>query len=166
MIISNTAIKNRISVLVLALIILGLGIYSYKALPRESSPDITVPYVFVQTEYRGVSASDIESGITIKIEKKLKGLDKVKNISSVSSQGLSQINIEFLSSTDIDEVLNKVKDKVDEAKNDLPSDLENDPSVFEVNISEMPIVIYSLAGTCGPRRLKKIADDLKDDIEA
>ena len=166
MIISNTAIKNRISVLVLALIILGLGIYSYKALPRESSPDITVPYVFVQTEYRGVSASDIESGITIKIEKKLKGLDKVKNISSVSSQGLSQINIEFLSGTDIDEVLNKVKDKVDEAKNDLPSDLENDPSVFEVNISEMPIVIYSLAGTCGPRRLKKIADDLKDDIEA
>jgi len=165
-IISDTAIKNRTSVLVLALIILGIGVYSYKALPRESSPDITIPYVFVQTDYRGVSADDIESGITIKIEKKLKGLDKVKNISSVSSQGLSRINIEFLSGTDIDEALTKVKDKVDEAKNDLPSDLENDPSVFEVNISEMPIVIYSLAGTCGPRRLKKIADDLKDDIEA
>ena len=166
MIISNTAIKNRTSVLVLALIILGIGIYSYKALPRESSPDITVPYVFVQTDYRGVSADDIETSITIKIEKKLKGLDKVKNISSVSSQGLSQINIEFLPGTDINEVLTKVKDKVDEAKNDLPSDLENDPLIFEVNISEMPIVIYSLAGTCGPRRLKEIADDLKDDIEA
>ena len=166
MIVSNTAIKNRTSVLVLALIILGIGIYSYKALPRESDPDVTVPYVFVQTEYRGVSADDIETSITIKIEKKLKGLDKVKNISSVSSQGLSRINIEFLPGTDIDEVLTKVKDKVDETKNDLPSDLENDPSVFEVNISEMPIVIYSLAGTCGPRMLKEIADDLKDDIEA
>jgi multidrug efflux pump subunit AcrB len=166
MIVSTTAIKNRTSVLVLALIILGIGIYAYKALPRESDPDITIPYVFVQTEYRGVSASDIETSITIKIEKKLKGLDKVKNISSVSSQGLSRINIEFLPGTDINEVLTKVKDKVDEAKNDLPSDLENDPSVFEMNISEMPIVIYSLAGTCGPRMLKKIADDLKDDIEA
>ncbi|MBU1344325.1 MAG: efflux RND transporter permease subunit [Proteobacteria bacterium] len=166
MIVSDTAIKNRTSVFVLALIILGIGIYSYKALPRESEPDITIPYVFVQTEYRGVSASDIETSITIKIEKKLKGLDKVKNISSVSSQGLSQINVEFLPGTDIDEVLTKVKDKVDEAKNDLPSDLENDPSVFEVNFSEMPIVIYSLAGTCGPRMLKEIADDLKDDIEA
>ncbi|NOX33613.1 MAG: efflux RND transporter permease subunit [Deltaproteobacteria bacterium] len=166
MIISDTAIKNRTSVLVLALIIMGIGIYSYKALPRESDPDITIPYVFVQTDYRGVSASDIETSITIKIEKKLKGLDKVKNISSVSSQGLSRINIEFLPGTDIDEVLTKVKDKVDEAKNDLPSDLENDPSVFEVNFSEMPIVIYSLAGTSGPRVLKKIADDLKDDIEA
>ena len=166
MIISDTAIKNRTSVLVLALIILGIGIYSYMVLPRESDPDITIPFVFVSTDYRGVSATDIETSITIKIEKKLKGLDKVKNISSVSSQGLSQINIEFLPGTDIDEVLTKVKDKVDEAKNDLPSDLENDPSVFEVNISEMPIVVYSLAGTSGPRVLKEIADDLKDDIEA
>ena len=166
MIVSDAAIKNRISVLVLVFIILGIGLYAYSVLPRESDPDITIPYVFVRTEYRGVSASDIETAITIKIEKKLKGLDKVKNVSSVSSQGLSQINIEFLPGTDIDEVLTRVKDKVDEAKNDLPTDLENDPSVFEVNISEMPIVIYSLAGDSGPRILKKIADDLKDDIEA
>ncbi|MCF6249479.1 MAG: efflux RND transporter permease subunit, partial [Desulfobacula sp.] len=166
MILSDTAIKNRTSVLVLAVIILGLGLYSYTSLPRENTPDITIPFVFVQTDYRGVSASDIETGITIKIEKKLKGLDRVKNISSISSQGMSQINIEFLPGTDIDDVLTKVKDKVDEAGNDLPSDLENDPSVFEMNLSEMPIVIYSLAGNCGPRMLKEIADDLKDDIEA
>lgn len=166
MILSDTAIKNRVSVLVLVVLILIIGLYSYISLPRENSPDITIPYVFVQTDYRGVSASDIETSITVKIEKKLKGLDKVKNISSVSAQGLSQINIEFLPGTDIDEVLSKVKDKVDEARNDLPGDLENEPSVFEVNFSEMPIVIYSLAGKCGPRMLKEIADDLKDEIEA
>ncbi len=166
MIVSDTAIKNRTSVIVLAAIIIIIGVYSYLTLPRESSPDITIPFVFVQTDYRGVSASDIETSITIKIEKKLKGLDKVKNITSVSTQGLSQISIEFLAGTDIDDVLTKVKDKVDEAKNDLPSDLENDPMVFETNFSDMPIVVYSLAGTCGPRMLKKIADDLKDDIEA
>ncbi|THB79040.1 MAG: efflux RND transporter permease subunit [Desulfobacteraceae bacterium] len=166
MIVSDTAVKNRISVAVLAVIILIVGIYSYMVLPRESSPDITIPFVFVQTEYRGVSASDIETGITIKIENKLKGLDRVKNISSVSSEGLSQINIEFIAGTDIDEVLTKVKDKVDEVRNELPSDLENDPSVYEVNFSDMPIVIYSLAGPLGPRELKKIADRLEDDIEA
>jgi len=166
MILSDMAIKNRVSVLVLVIIIVGMGLYAYSVLPRESEPDITIPYVFVQTDYRGVSATDIETAITIKIEKKLKGLDKVKNISSVSSQGLSQINIEFLPGTDIDEVLTRVKDKVDEARNDLPTDLENDPLVYEVNFSEMPIVVYSLAGKQGPRKLKKIADDLKDDIEA
>ncbi|WDP84416.1 MAG: efflux RND transporter permease subunit [Desulfobacter sp.] len=166
MILSDTAIKNRTSVLVLVIIIVGMGLYAYKVLPRESEPEITIPYVFVRTEYRGGSASDIETAITIKIEKKLKGLNKVKNISSVSSQGLSQINIEFLPGTDIDEVLTRVKDKVDEARGDLPTDLENDPSVFEVNFSDMPIVVYSLAGQVGPKALKKIADDLKDDIEA
>ncbi|MCG8566747.1 MAG: efflux RND transporter permease subunit, partial [Desulfobacterales bacterium] len=166
MMVSDVAVKNRISVLVLVFIITGIGLYSYISLPRESDPDITIPYVFVRTEYRGVSATDMETGITLKIEKKLKGLDKVKNISSVSSQGLSQINIEFLSGTDIDEVLTKVKDKVDEARNDLPSDLENDPSVYEVNFSEMPIVIYSLSGEVGPRDLRKLADDLKEDIES
>jgi multidrug efflux pump len=165
MIVSDTAIKNRTSVLVLAFIILGIGLYSYISLPRESEPDVTIPFVFVQTDYRGVSASDIETAITIKIEKKLKGLDKVKNISSISSQGLSQINIEFLPGTDIEEVLTKVKDKVDQVKKDLPSDLESDPSVFEMNISEMPFVVYSLAGPGGPRVLKDIADDLKDAIE-
>ena len=166
MILSDAAVKNRVSVLVLLVIIVIIGLYSYRVLPRESAPDITIPYVFVRTDYRGVSASDIETAITIKIEKKLKGLDKVKNISSVSSQGLSQISIEFLPGTDIDEVLSRVKDKVDEARNDLPTDLENEPMVYEVNFSDMPIVVYSLSGDSGPARLKKIADDLKDDIEA
>ncbi len=166
MILSDTAVKNRISVVVLAIIILVIGTYSYMALPRESSPDITIPHVFVSTDYRGVSAADIETSITIKIEKKLKGLDRVKKIKSVSSEGRSQIDVEFIPGTEIDEVLAKVKDKVDEAKQDLPTDLENDPSVSEVNFSEMPITVYSLSGNCGPRCLKKIADDLKDDIEA
>ena len=166
MIVSDTAVKKRVSVMVLAAIIVIAGTYSYISLPRENSPDITIPHVFVQTNYRGVSAEDIETGITIKIEKKLKGLDRVKNIKSVSSEGVSQIDVEFIPGTDIDVVLPKVKDKVDEAKPDLPSDLEDEPSVYEVNFSELPIVTFSLSGTCGPRCLKKIADDLKDDIEA
>jgi multidrug efflux pump subunit AcrB len=166
MIVSDTAIKNRISVVVLAIIILTVGSYCYSILPRESEPDITIPNVFVSTSYKGVSSSDIETSITIKIEKKLKGLDRVKKIQSVSSEGLSQINIEFLPGTDIDDVIQKVKDKVDEAKKELPGDLEDDPSVFEVNFSEMPIVVFSLSGTCGITRLKEIADDLEEEIES
>ncbi len=165
MIISDTAIKNRISVVVLAIIVLVIGGYCYSVLPRESEPDITIPNVFVSTSYKGVSASDIETTITIEIENKIKGLDRIKKIHSISSEGLSQINIEFLPETDIDEVLQKVKDKVDEAKKELPGDLENDPEVFEVNFSELPIVVYSLSGTCGITCLKEIADDLAEDIE-
>ncbi|KPJ97720.1 MAG: acriflavin resistance protein [Desulfobacterales bacterium SG8_35] len=166
MIVSDTAVRQRVSVLVLALIILVFGTYCYKVLPRESEPDITIPNVFVSTSYKGVASKDIETSITTEIEKKLKGLEGVKKIHSVSSEGLSSINIEFVTGTDIEDALQKVRDRVDEAKNELPSDLEEDPSIFEVNFSELPIVVFSLSGTCGIVCLKEIADDLKDDIEA
>lgn len=165
MIISDFAVKKSISVLVLAALILLMGTYSYLTLPREAEPDVSIPHVFISTAYRGVAPGDIESSITIEIENKLKSLDGVKNIKSVSSEGESLIDVEFTTGVDIDDVLRKVKDKVDEAKGELPSDLENDPYVFEVNISEMPILIFSLAGTCGEHCLKKIADDLEDEIE-
>ena len=166
MIISDTAVKKSVTVMVLAVIIIVFGVYSYMVLPRENEPDITIPYVFVSTSYKGVSPTDIETSITIEIEKKLKGLDGVKKIQSVSAEGLSSINIEFVTGTDIDKALQDVKDKVDEAKGELPADLENDPAVFEVNLSEMPIAVFSLSGTCGLPCLKDIAEDLKDDIEA
>jgi multidrug efflux pump subunit AcrB len=165
-IVSDTAVRQRVSVLVLALIILVFGTYCYRVLPRESEPDITIPNVFVSTSYKGVASKDIETSITIEIEKKLKGLEGVKKIHSVSSEGLSSINIEFVTGTDIDDALQKVRDRVDEAKGELPTDLEEDPSVFEVNFSELPIVVFSLSGECGIVCLKEIADDLKDDIEA
>ncbi|MFH1155083.1 MAG: efflux RND transporter permease subunit [Pseudomonadota bacterium] len=166
MIISDTAVKKSTSVVVLALLLIIFGVYCYRVLPRESDPDITIPNVFVSTSYRGVSPSDMETAVTIEIEKKLKGLDGLKKIKSVSSEGLSSINVEFVTGTDIDQALQDVKDKVDEAMGDLPKDLENDPSVFEVNFSEMPIVVFSLSGTCGLPCLKSIADDLEDEIEA
>ncbi len=165
MLLSDTAIKNRISVVVLTIIIVIAGIYCYLSLPRENEPDITIPNVFVSTDYKGVASEDIETSITIPIEKKLKGIDGVKKLKSISSEGQSQINIEFVTDADIDEALRKVKDKVDEALGDLPSDLENDPVVFEVNFSELPIMVFSLAGTCGNPCLKELADDLADDIE-
>lgn len=165
MIISTTAVKKSTTVAVLSVMLIIFGIYSYLTLPRESDPDITIPNVFVSTDYRGVSPRDIETAVTIEIEKKIKGLDGLKKIQSVSSEGLSSINVEFVTGTDIDQAVQDVKDKVDEAKGSLPTDLEDDPSVFEVNFSEMPIVVYSLSGICGLPCLKELADDLKDEIE-
>jgi CzcA family heavy metal efflux pump len=165
MILSDLAVNKSMSVLVLSLLILIVGTSSYLTLPREAEPDVSIPHVFISTTYRGVAPGDIENSITIKIENKLKGLDGVKNLKSMSSEGESLIDVEFSAGVDIDDVLRKVKDKVDEAKGDLPNDLEDDPSVFEVNISEMPILIFSLSGTCGLSCLKGLADDLQERIE-
>jgi multidrug efflux pump len=166
MIVPNTAVKKRTSVVVLAIIIIIFGYMSYNSLPREAAPDITIPYIFITTSYPGVAPEDIEQSITIPIEKKLKGLEAVKQIRSSSTEGMSSIIIEFVAGTDIEEVLSKTKDKVDLAKPELPADLEEDPEVFEINISELPIVVLSLSGTAGLVRLKEIAEDLQDDIES
>ncbi len=166
MIVSDTAVRKRTSVVVLAIVIIIFGLIAYNSLPRESAPDITIPYIFIMTDYPGVAPEDIEQAITIPIEKKLKGLEAVKQIKSSSTEGKSSIIIEFVAGTDIDEVLSKTKDKVDLAKPDLPADLEDDPEVFEINISELPIVVLSLSGTAGLVRLKEIAEDLAEDIES
>ncbi len=166
MIISDTAIRKSTTVVVLTILLIIFGVYSYLFLPRESDPDITIPNVFVSTSYRGVSPQDMETTVTIEIEKKIKGLDGLKKLQSISSEGLSSINVEFVTGTDIDQALQDVKDKVDEALGELPSDLDEDPVVFEVNFSEMPIAVFSISGTCGLPCLKNIADDLQDDFES
>ncbi|MEN8244719.1 MAG: efflux RND transporter permease subunit [Thermodesulfobacteriota bacterium] len=166
MIVSDLAVKKRTSVMVLALMIIIFGVVSYTTLPRESAPDITIPYIFIMTNYAGVAPEDIENTITIPIEKKLKGLEGVKSIESSSTEGMSSIVVEFIAGTDIDDVLTKTKDKVDMAKPDLPRDLEDDPDVREINISEMPIVVFSLSGTAGLERLKEIGEDLEEDFES
>jgi multidrug efflux pump subunit AcrB len=166
MIVSDLAVKKRTSVMVLALMILVFGPLSYFSLPRESAPDITIPFVFILTNYAGVAPEDIESAITIPIEKKLKGLEGVKKIESSSTEGVSSIVVEFVAGTNIDEVLPKTKDKVDLANADLPRDLEDDPEVMEINISELPIVVFSLSGTCGLKCLKEIAENLEEEFES
>lgn len=165
MIISDLAVRYRIPVFFLSAVVFVVGMACYRSLPLESAPDVNIPNVFVTTTYRGVAPEDVEQAITIPIEKKLKGISGVKKISSISSEGLSQINIEFQSEIPIEEAKLRVKDKVDLAKADLPKDLEDDPVITEINFSELPILQLALAGPCGIQRLTQIAEDLKEEIE-
>jgi multidrug efflux pump subunit AcrB len=164
-ILSDAAIRNRTTVGVLALLILVAGTYSYITLPREAAPDIPIPLILVSTSYEGVAPQDIESSITIKIEKELAGLKGVKEITSASQEGMSIITIEFLPDVKIDDAMQYVRDKVDRAKKDLPKDAE-DPTLTEISFADFPILIVNISGTISPVRLKFIADQLEDIIEA
>ncbi len=166
MLISNAAIGHRSTIFVLMLLFIIVGAYSYITLPRESSPDITIPNVMVVTSYEGVAPSDIETLITLPIERKLKGLKDVEKISSVSAEGSSMITIEFTPKVDIDNALQWVRDKVDQSKGDLPGDLENDPSILEINLSEFPILMLAVSGDVDETVLKGVAEELEDRIEA
>lgn len=165
MLITNAAIQRRGTVYVLMFIAVVVGIYSYVTLPRESNPDITIPYVLVVTNYEGVASEDIESLITLPIERKLKGLKEVEEIRSVSAEGSSMITIEFHPDVDIDDALQWVRDKVDQAKGDLPNDLEEDPSILEINLSEFPILMVAISGDVGETVLKGVSEALEERIE-
>ena len=166
MILNRVALKRRSTVLVLLLLCVITGVFSYMMLPRESSPDITIPYVFVTTNYEGVAPEDMEKLITLPLERKLKGLSDVEEIRSTSSEGKSQVAIKFLPSMDIDDALQKVRDKVDQAKQDLPAALPDDPVISEMNFSDIPVLQVVVSGPFSLKRLKVFAEDLQDVVEA
>ncbi|MBE2280522.1 MAG: efflux RND transporter permease subunit [Ignavibacteriaceae bacterium] len=162
--ITDVAIDNRTSVFVLIFIIFILGVVAYVSLPREAAPDVKIPLVIVSTPYFGVAPEDIESLVTQPIEKELKKINDVKKIESSSFQGYSLIQVEFQSGTDLDEALQKVRDKVNKAESDIPADAEK-PEIVEINFSEFPILTMQISGPTGLAKLKDLAEDLKDDIE-
>ncbi|WP_415718542.1 efflux RND transporter permease subunit [Maridesulfovibrio sp.] len=166
MIINKAALNRQSTVMVLLVFIIIAGISSYASLPRESDPDITIPYIFVQTNFEGVAPEDMETLITMPIERKLKGLSGTKEISSISDDGVSIIKVEFNPDVDIDDALQKVRDKVDQAKPDLPRDLPDEPIINEVNLSEQPILNVVLSGPFSLKRLKVFAEQLEDRIES
>lgn len=162
--ITDVSIDNRTSVFILVFIIIIAGTVSYVTLPRESSPDVQIPLVIVSAPYFGVSPEDIESLITQPLEKELNTITDVKKIQSSSYEGYSIIQLEFEIGYDIDEAIQKVREKVDKAEPELPEDLDK-PIITEINISEFPILYFTIAGDIGLVKLKDIAEDMKDDIE-
>lgn len=161
---TNISIDNKTSVTILSIIIIILGISAYVSLPRESAPDISIPLVIVSTPYPGVSPEDVETLISQPIEKEINAIAEVKSIESSSFEGYSLVRVEFQSGYDIDEALNKVREKVDKAKPKLPADAE-EPEVVEINFSEFPILVIDISGPIGLVKLKDIAEDLKDEFE-
>ena len=162
---TSLAVGNRTSVVVLFAFITIAGLVSYRAIPKESFPEIEIPSVAVNTIYPGVSPSDIESLVTRKIEEELNTISGLKELTSTSVEGYSSVFAEFETSTNMDEALQKVREKVDLARSEIPSDAE-DPSIFELSMSDVPVMQVNIAGGYGLVRLKEIGEDLQERIEA
>ena len=164
---TSWSIKNKTSIYLLMLIFSAMGIYQFVTLPKEQFPDIVIPTIYVQTIYVGNSPKDVENLVTRPIEKQIKGITgvKIKKFTSTSQQDYSAIIVEFDTDVKTDVALQKVKDAVDKSKNDLPTDLTQEPSVLEVSFSDRPIMYVNLSGDYDMQRLKKIADDFKDKLE-
>ncbi|GIV27808.1 MAG: copper transporter [Bacteroidia bacterium] len=163
---SSWAIDNRIAIYIFTIFITIAGILTYISLPKESFPDIVLPKYIITTIYGGNSPENIENTITKPLEKKLKSIPGIKKITSTSLQDVSLIIVEFNSDIKPDKARQDVKDKVDEARTDLPADLTKEPYVKEIAFSDIPIMFINIAGPMELIHLKKYADRLKDEIES
>ncbi|MDH5757510.1 MAG: efflux RND transporter permease subunit, partial [Nitrospinota bacterium] len=143
--ITNFSVRNYMAVYVMIVIIIVVGLYSYLSMPRESSPNITIPFVIVTTTYRGVSPQDMETLVTHKLENQIENIENIKEMRSSTKEGISLISVEFSPSVEIDEAVQKVRDKVNIAKSELPSDAD-EPSVQEINFSNIPILLVNVSG--------------------
>jgi multidrug efflux pump len=162
---TSWSIDNRATIFILTILITFAGIMAYMSVPKEQFPDVTVPQIFVTTIYPGASPSDMEQLVTKPIEKQLKGLTGVKKITSSSVQDFSNIIVEFNTNLDVKDCKQKVKDGVDKANRDLPTDLLDDPTITEFDISEIPIMNVNIAGDFSLDQLKDYADRIQDKIE-
>ncbi|TAF68271.1 MAG: efflux RND transporter permease subunit [Cytophagales bacterium] len=162
---TSLSVDNKTSMMILSLIIVIFGLISYNSMPRESFPEIVIPQIYIGTFYPGNSPVDMENLVSRPIEKKLKAINGVKKVTSTSIQDYSTIIVEFNPDVKIAKALQDVKDAVDKAKSDLPNDLPQDPNIFEINFSDIPILSVNLSGNYNLEQLKEYAEYLKDEIE-
>src|ERR1041384_3417866 len=128
---TSWAIDNRTAIYIIAILITIYGLWRFNTMPKEQFPDIVVPTISVVTVNIGNSPKDIENLVTRPIEKELKGISgaKVNKIQSTSQADYSLIVVEFDTDIKTDLAKQKVKDAVDKAKTDLPTDLTSQPDV-------------------------------------
>ena len=164
---TSWAIDNRTAVYIIAILISWWGYNRFMTLPKEQFPDIVVPTISVTTVYVGNSPQDIENLVTRPIEKQLKGISgaRVNKIQSTSQTDYSLIVVEFDTDVKTEIAKQKVKDAIDKAKSNLPTDLTQQPNVQEFAFSEVPIMFVNVSGDYDGIKLKQYADKLQDRFE-
>jgi len=161
----NTILARPRTVLTMMIVMVAAGIFTYINIPKEANPDIDVPVYYVSIAQQGISPKDAERLLVRPMETELRGLEGLKEVTSIASQGHAGIVLEFQIGTDKDKVLADIRDKVDLAKADLPAGAE-EPAIFPTNFALQPTIIVTLSGNVPERTLFNYAKRLQDEIEA
>ncbi|MGO2056554.1 MAG: efflux RND transporter permease subunit, partial [Halomonadaceae bacterium] len=154
---------TRTTLLLLASLLLA-GITAWQVIPKEANPDVTIPMIYVSLSLEGVSPEDGERLLIRPMEQELRGIEGLRKFTAQSSEGHGSITLEFDPGFDPDTALSDVRDRVDIARSELPSEAD-EPRVMEVNVSEFPVLTIGLSGQLDIRERITIARRLQQEIE-
>ncbi len=163
-IIETSVLRARAFALLLVIILVS-GYLSYRTIPRESSPDIQIPIIYISVSLEGVSPEDAERLLIRPLETELRNLDGIKDMESHATLGFASVVLTFEAGFDDDKALQDVREKVDLVKPEFPVDAD-EPTVSEVNFSLFPVINVVLTADIPDRQLLRIARSLRDELEA
>ncbi len=149
---------------VISIAVVLFGFLAISQIPRESDPEVDIPIASIVTIFPGASPVDVEELVTDPIESKLSSISGIDSLTSNSRNGVSQIIIEFNVNTDKKEVMQDVRDAVDEVATELPDEAE-DTQVNEIAATDEPILRLSLGGDFPLHELQRFAEDIEESIE-
>jgi len=152
------------TVMIAFLVIVGAGIVSYYAIPKESEPEIDIPFIYVEVALEGVSPEDAERLLVRPLEQELRAVEGIKEMVASGGENRATVTLEFEPDADVDKALTDVREKVDMAKAKLPATAE-EPRVMQVKFSRFdPMLVMLLGGDAPERTLQALAVRLKDEI--
>ncbi|HSV02651.1 MAG TPA: efflux RND transporter permease subunit [Phenylobacterium sp.] len=158
------AIKRRKVVLGVTFIAVLFGVLAYLTMPREAQPDITLPYIFIEVPFPGVSPEDAERLLVKPLEVQLQTIKGVVHMNGVARENIAIVTLEFDPSVPIDKALADTRAKVDIARSRFPPDAEQ-PIIEDQDFADQPVIGIVLSGSAPERELTRIARDLKERLE-
>lgn len=154
---AQTFIKHHVMTILLYILVVVFGFYSFQNLPLALMPSMEVPAAVVYATYPGAGPEDIEQQVTKKLEGAVAGLSGLDTLQSTSSENMAMLVIRFTNDTDMDQAMTDLRDKVSQVKSQLPDDA-SDPTVMSIDIDSMPVVSVALRGN-DLASLQSIAED-------
>ncbi len=156
--ISRLSVHRPIFTVMVVLIVLILGGVSFSRLPIDLMPDITLPTLSISTTYENASPEEMEELVTRPIEEGVSAVTGVEEVSSISSEGSSNVRVTFTWGTDLDAAANDIRDRLDRVIPRMPEDADR-PRLRKFDLASFPVMILGAASRLDPVQMRRIIDE-------
>ncbi len=161
----EASLSRKRALLMLLAFLLTAGLSAYINIPKESDPDIPIPFIYVSVAHEGISPEDAERLLLRPLEKELRGIEGIKEMKATASSGYASLVLEFYIDVDISDALIDVREQVNQAKGKLPQE-SDEPIIKQITLAtENPALTVLLSGSAPERALLTLARSLQDSLE-